>query len=72
MSHDFAENDPEPLTQSSSSRSGGPPRKHTAAGVLDPRDEPATSARPPRTAFTAFVIVTVLAVMALIVFFLNR
>jgi hypothetical protein len=72
MSYDFAENEPEPLTQSSSGCSGGPPRKNTAAGVLDPGEEPSASAESPRIAFTTLVIVTLLAMMALTVFFLNR
>jgi hypothetical protein len=70
MPQEFTEFDDEPQTQSSSRRPGGPPRKHTGAGVLDP-DE-GTSAGPASTRLTAFLIAATLAIMILVVFFLNR
>jgi hypothetical protein len=42
--HDFGAYDPEPEPQSSSSRFGGPPRKSTGIGVIDP---PVPPKRPP-------------------------
>jgi hypothetical protein len=42
--YEFAENDFELEPASSSARSGGPPRKHTGIGVLDP---PVPPKRPP-------------------------
>jgi hypothetical protein len=72
MPYDFAENEPESLTQSSSGRSDGPPRKHTGVDVLDPNDGTAAPARPANITFTVFLIIAILAIMAGIVFFLNR
>jgi hypothetical protein len=70
--HEFAEYEDEPQTQSSSHRSGGPPRKHTGAGVLDPDDDTSAPPRPTRIGFTAFLIIAVLAIMILLLLFLNR
>jgi len=42
--YEFTEYEPELEPQSSAARSGGPPRKHTAAGILDP---PVPPKRPP-------------------------
>jgi len=36
MAHDFTPREEEPETQAAGSRAGSPPRKHTAAGVVDP------------------------------------
>jgi len=36
MPYEFTEWEPEPEPQASSSRAGGPPRKTTAVGILDP------------------------------------
>ena len=72
MLHPFAEYEDEPQTQSSSRRSGGPPRKHTGAGVLDPDDDTSAQPQPIRTGFTTFLIIAVLAIMILTLFFLNR
>jgi hypothetical protein len=36
MPYEFTDYEPAPEPQASSSRAGGPPRKLTAAGVLDP------------------------------------
>ena len=72
MPHEFAEYEDEPQTQSSSRRSGGPPRKHTGTGVLDPDDDISARPQPTRIGFTAFLIVGVLAIMILFFFFLNR
>ena len=36
MPYEFTEREPEPRPQASSSRAGGPPRKTTAVGILDP------------------------------------
>lgn len=44
MPYEFAENEPELEPQASYARSGGPPRKHTGIGVLDP---PGPTKRPP-------------------------
>ena len=44
MPYEFAENEFEPEPASSSARSGGPPRKLTGIGVLDP---PVPPKRPP-------------------------
>jgi hypothetical protein len=69
----FTEYDDDPQTQSSSCRSGGPPRKHTGAGVLDPNEEgPLCPGAAPSARFTGFLIVAVLAIMVLTVLFLNR
>jgi hypothetical protein len=70
MPHEFTEFEEEPQTQSSARRSGGPPRKHAGAGVLDPDED--TSAGPASSRFAAFLIVATLAIMILIVFLLNR
>jgi hypothetical protein len=70
--NEFAEYDDEPQTQSSSRRSGGPPRKHTGVGVLDPDDDISAPPQPTRLGFTAFLIIAVLATMILILFFLTR
>jgi hypothetical protein len=72
MPHEFTEHGNDPETQSCDGRSGGPPRKHTGVGVLDPSEEISASARPWSIGFSAFLIAAVLAIMALIVFFLNR
>jgi hypothetical protein len=40
MPHEFAEYDHEPEASASSARSGGPPRKLTGIGVLDPPGPP--------------------------------
>jgi hypothetical protein len=42
--HDFAEYDSDPEPQASSARFGGPPRKFTGIGVVDP---PVPPKRPP-------------------------
>ena len=44
MPYDFAENEFELERASSSERSGGPPRKFTGIGVLDPPVPPVTPA----------------------------
>ena len=44
MPYDFAENEYEPDPQASTARGGGPPRKLTGTGVLDPSFPPK---RPP-------------------------
>ena len=44
MAYEFTENDHEFEPQASSARGGGPPRKLTGAGVLDP---PFPAKRPP-------------------------
>lgn len=44
MPYDFAENEFELEPASSSERSGGPPRKFTGIGVLDPPVPPVTPA----------------------------
>jgi hypothetical protein len=72
MQHQFTEYEDEPRPQLSSRRSGGPPRKRTGAGLLDPHEDKSSSARPWSIGFTAFFIVTVLAIMLLTAFFLNR
>jgi hypothetical protein len=40
MPHDFAEYEPDLEPQASSARGGGPPRKFTGIGVLDPPRPP--------------------------------
>jgi len=40
MPYDFAEYEPELELQASSSRGGGPPRKFTGIGVIDPPSPP--------------------------------
>jgi hypothetical protein len=72
MPHQFTEYEDEPQPQSSSRRSGGPPRKRTGAGVLDPHEDISSSARPRGIRFTVFFIVAILAIMLLTAFFLNR
>jgi hypothetical protein len=74
MDTQFTPYDDEPRTRSSSRRSGGPPRKIIGVGVLD---SPAHGDDSPRftrkgAAFTAFVIVAVLATMLAVALFLNR
>lgn len=48
MPYEFAENEFEPVPASSSARSGGPPRKFTGIGILDP---PVPPKRPPASLF---------------------
>lgn len=76
MTHRFTENDYDPETQSSSARSGGPPRKNTAVGVLDPPGPPhrphVLSDSPWTVGLTAFLIGAILAIMILTTLFLNR
>jgi hypothetical protein len=61
MAHEFIPHEQEPEPQASGSRLGGPPRKHTAAGVLDPpfrpkKPVPPTPAIPLSAIFRLFVI----------------
>lgn len=44
MPHEFNEFEPEPEPQGSSAHGGGPPRKQTGIGILDP---PVPPRRPP-------------------------
>jgi len=46
MPYEFTEYEPEPEPQASSGRAGGPPRKLTAADVLDPPVPPRRSPGP--------------------------
>ena len=46
MGHEFREWEHEPETQAASSRGGGPPRKMTGVGVLDPPVPPRRSRGP--------------------------
>ena len=50
MPYDFAENEYELDPQASSARGGGPPRKLTGSGVLDPPFPPKTPPGPIPTA----------------------
>ncbi len=50
MPYDFAENEYELDPQASSARGGGPPRKLTGSGVLDPPFSPKTPPGPIPTA----------------------
>jgi hypothetical protein len=70
----FTPYDDEPRTKSSSRRSGGPPRKIVGVGVLDSPGHGDDSHRFNRkgVAFTAFVIVVVVAIMLAVGLFLNR
>jgi hypothetical protein len=46
MAHEFIRREEEPEPQASGGRSGGPPHKHTAVGVLDPPFPPKKPLRP--------------------------
>jgi hypothetical protein len=75
MSHEFNKNDTPPQTRPFSGRSGGPPHKHTAVGVLDPPENDDNSSSPPRPwslRSIALFILAIVAVMLLVGFFLNR
>jgi hypothetical protein len=72
MPHEFAEDEDEPQTQSSSRHAGGPPRKHVGAGVLDADDDISARSQPAGMGFTAFLIIAILAIMITIVIFLSR
>jgi hypothetical protein len=76
MPYTFTEWDEEPEPQSSSARWGGPPRKSTLAGVLDPPTPPKQPISPlsriPVSAilrvFAAALLVAILAAMAFMLF----
>jgi hypothetical protein len=65
MSHSFNEfqNEPEPRT--GGSLSGGPPRKHTAAGVLDPPSPP----KKPLNGMLVALVLAALGLIALVIWF---
>jgi hypothetical protein len=71
MAYEYTEWDQQPEPEASSSRGGGPPRKNTGIGILDPPLPP--TSRNPRFAATPFlgriialVILIVMAVAALL------
>jgi len=72
MPYEFNQDEPEPQTQPSADRSGGPPRKHTAVDVLDSQEQPSASVKPWTIRFTGLVIVGVLVIMLAVLFLLNR
>jgi hypothetical protein len=65
MPYEFQEREYEPETQAASSRGGGPPRKLTGVGVLDPPVPPRRQ-RQPLTPIPASRIVHILAVIILV------
>src|SRR5271156_2527694 len=74
MDTQFTPYDDEPRTGSSSRRSGGPPRKIIGGGGLDSPGHGDDFPRFTRkgAAFTAFVIIAVLAIMLAVALFLTR
>ncbi len=73
MAYEFTDNEFELEPEASSARGGGPPRKSTAAGVLDP---PFPPKRPPgpvpaaRTPVFRILAALLLAGLAIVTFFL--
>jgi len=74
MPHDFSEYEPELEPQASSARGGGPPRKFTGIGVLDPPRPPKRPLGPipssPTSLLWRIAATLLLAVIAVMMFFL--
>ncbi|MGB2899706.1 MAG: hypothetical protein WBB89_10605 [Candidatus Acidiferrum sp.] len=74
MPHDFAEYEPELEPQASSARSGGPPRKFTGIGVIDPPSPPKRPLGPipsePTSLLWRIAAGLLLAGLAAVIFFL--
>lgn len=74
MPHEFHPREQEPEPEAGGRRTGGPPTKHTAAGVLDPPVPPRKPPSPipaiPRPAVRILAILILLAIAAgIIVYF---
>jgi len=74
MPHDFAEYESELEPQASPARGGGPPRKFTGIGVLDPPRAPKRPLGPipsaPTTLLWRIAAALLLATIAAVIFFL--
>lgn len=70
MAYEFIPREEEPEPQASGSRSGGPPHKHSAVGVLDPPFPPKKPLRPiptiPRSALIRFFVALILVGLAFV------
>jgi hypothetical protein len=74
MPYEFAPHEEDLEPEAGGSRLGGPPRKHTAAGILDPPVPPRKSPRPtpaiPRPAIRIVAILILVGIAAaMIVYF---
>lgn len=71
MAHEFIRHEEEPEPQASGSRSGGPPHKHIAIGVLDPPFPPKKPLRPippiSRSALIRLFAVVIIVGVALVI-----
>jgi hypothetical protein len=73
MPHTFQPREEEPEPEAGGSRLGGPPRKHTAAGVLDPPVPPRKPLSPipgiPRPIFRILTMAILIGIAAAIILY---